>query len=68
MVWHPCGVHFLVRMHTGGLRVAATSGYSLTTLRVARIAGPPGSPTLPTLPAAAAPPANPQGCQTVAGG
>jgi hypothetical protein len=35
MVWHPSGVRFILRIDTGGLRCAATSGYSLATLRVA---------------------------------
>jgi hypothetical protein len=34
--WHPSGVRGFFQSVTGGLRIATTSGYSLTTLRVVR--------------------------------
>jgi hypothetical protein len=36
--WHPSGVRFVLDMFSGGLRVAATSGYYLATFQVATAA------------------------------
>jgi hypothetical protein len=37
-LWYPCWMRVFLRINTGGLRLAATTGYFLATLRVVRVA------------------------------